>query len=182
MLTETIICGFGGQGVLFSGKLLANAALMEGKELSWLPSYGPEMRGGTCNCSVCISDDPIGSPLVTAPDIVIAMNGPSFDKFEPMVKPGGIVFADSSIIDRKSTRDDITVYYIPSTEMAKENGLTGMANIIILGKVIRECSDKFFGIDYDKIVSVFEKIIPPKKAAMIEKNTTAFKLGYDYEK
>ena len=92
MLTETIICGFGGQGVLFSGKLLANAALMEGKELSWLPSYGPEMRGGTCNCSVCISDDPIGSPLVTAPDIVIAMNGPSFDKFEPMVKPGGIVF------------------------------------------------------------------------------------------
>ena len=99
-----------------------------------------------------------------------------------MVKPGGIVFADSSIIDRKSTRDDITVYYIPSTEMAKENGLTGMANIIILGKAIKECSERFLGIDNDKINAVFEKIIPPKKAAMIEKNTTAFKLGYDYEK
>ena len=182
MNEEIIIAGFGGQGVLSMGKILAYSGLMQGLEVSWMPSYGPEMRGGTCNCSVCISDDPIGSPLVTAPDIVIAMNGPSFDKFEPMVKPGGIVFADSSIIDRKSTRDDITVYYIPSTEMAKENGLTGMANIIILGKVIRECSDRFLGIDYDKIVSVFAKIIPPKKAAMIEKNTNAFKLGYEYDK
>lgn len=181
MLTETIICGFGGQGVLFTGKLLAYAALYQGKELSWIPSYGPEMRGGTCNCSVCLSDEPIGSPLVNAPDVLIAMNAPSFDKFESTVKPGGVIFADSSIIDRKSVRDDVTCFYIPSTELAKENGLEGMANIIILGKVIRECSEKLVGINYDMIVSAFEKIIPPKRAALIEKNVNAFKIGYDYE-
>ena len=180
MLTETIICGFGGQGVLFTGKLLAYAALYEGKELSWMPSYGPEMRGGTCNCSVCLSDEPIGSPLVNAPDLLIAMNGPSFDKFESTVKPGGIIIADSSIIERKSVRDDVTCFYIPATELAKENGLAGMANIIILGKVVKECSDRLLGINYDMIVSAFEKIIPPKKAALVEKNVNALKIGYDF--
>lgn len=181
MLTETIICGFGGQGVLFTGKLLAYAALYEGKELSWMPSYGPEMRGGTCNCSVCLSDEPIGSPLVTAPDILIAMNAPSFDKFESTVKPGGIIFADSSIIERKSERTDVTCFYIPSTELAKENDLPGMSNIILLGKVIKECSDKLVGINYDMIVSAFNKIIPPKKAALVEKNIQALKVGFDYK-
>ena len=181
METNLCVAGFGGQGVLFTGKLLAYAALYEGKELSWMPSYGPEMRGGTCNCSVCLSDEPIGSPLVTAPDILIAMNAPSFDKFESTVKPGGIIFADSSIIERKSERTDVTCFYIPSTELAKENGLAGMSNIILLGKVIKECSDRLVGINYDMIVSAFNKIIPPKKAALVEKNIQALKVGFDYK-
>ncbi|MBE6851947.1 MAG: 2-oxoacid:ferredoxin oxidoreductase subunit gamma [Ruminococcus sp.] len=181
MLTEIIISGFGGQGVLFSGKLLAYAALHLGKELSWLPSYGPEMRGGTANCSVCLSDEPIGSPLVTEPDILIAMNAPSFDKFESTVKPGGIIFADSSLIDRKTTRDDITCFYVPSTEIAQENSLTGMANIVLLGKVIKECEDRLIGINLDSIAATLEKIIPPKKKALVEKNTEALRIGYGIE-
>ncbi len=181
MLTEIIIAGFGGQGVLFTGKLLAYGALFEGKELSWIPSYGPEMRGGTCNCSVCLSDEPVGSPLVNAPDLLIAMNGPSFDKFESSVKPGGIIIADSSIIEQRSKRDDITCFYIPATELAKENGLPGMGNIILLGKVLKECSDMLVGINFDIVTSALPKIIPPKKAALIEKNAQALKVGFDYE-
>lgn len=181
MLTETIICGFGGQGVLFTGKLLAYAALYEGKELSWIPSYGPEMRGGTCNCSVCLSDEPIGSPLVTEPDIVIAMNAPSFEKFEKTVKPGGVLFADSSLIDQKSERTDITCFYIPATELAKENNIPGMGNIILLGKVLKECSDRLPGINADVVKNALSKIIPPKRAALVEKNADALMIGYGFE-
>ena len=102
MTTEILLAGFGGQGILFAGKILAYAGLMDNKELSWLPSYGPEMRGGTCNCSVCISDKPVGSPLVLTPDVLIAMNQPSFDKFIGSVRPGGKVFIDSTLVDSKS--------------------------------------------------------------------------------
>ena len=123
--TEILLAGFGGQGILFAGKILAYCGLMDNKELSWLPSYGPEMRGGTCNCSVCISDEPIGSPLVLTPDLLIVMNQPSFDKFVKDVRPGGKVFFDSSMMEANTDRTDISLFGIPSQQMAddmKKNG------------------------------------------------------------
>ena len=118
MLWTNIFAGFGGQGVLLIGQLLALAGMNEGREVSWLPSYGPEMRGGTANCSVVVSDEPIASPVLSMADCVIAMNTPSLDKFESCVNPGGKLFINSSIIEKKATRTDIEVYYVPCNEIA----------------------------------------------------------------
>ena len=131
MTTEFILAGFGGQGILFAGKILAYCGLMAGKELSWLPSYGPEMRGGTANCSVCISDEPIGSPLVTAPNCLIAMNGPSYTKFVNTVQPNGLILLDNSVVEEEAVRDDVKTISLPATDMATENGLNGSANMIL---------------------------------------------------
>lgn len=117
-----VLAGFGGQGVLFAGKLIAYAGLLEDREVSWLPSYGPEMRGGTANCSVCLSDDPIGSPLVLAPDVLVAMNQPSLDKFERSVAEGGIVVADSTLVQRIPEIEGVRMCAIPATAMAEEAG------------------------------------------------------------
>ncbi|NLL94515.1 MAG: 2-oxoacid:ferredoxin oxidoreductase subunit gamma, partial [Thermoplasmatales archaeon] len=136
--TDILLAGFGGQGVLFAGKVIAYAGLMEGKEISWLPSYGPEMRGGTANCSVCISDRPIGSPLVVNPDVLVAMNLPSLEKFEKDVVPGGLIIVDSSLIDKKVARDDVRVVYLPASKLAEENGLRGAANMVIVGRLFKE--------------------------------------------
>lgn len=173
MTTEILLAGFGGQGILFAGKILAYCGLMDNKELSWLPSYGPEMRGGTCNCSVCISDDPIGSPLVLTPDILIAMNQPSFDKFVSSVKPGGKVFFDSTMIENDCTRTDIGIFGIPSQQLADDNALKGGSNIILLGKVLKEtgiCS-------LDIMKKAIEKVVPPSKAQLIPNNFKAIELG-----
>lgn len=173
MKTETIFAGFGGQGVLFAGKLLAYLGLNQGKEVSWLPSYGPEMRGGTANCSVCLSDNPIGSPYITDPDVLVAMNGPSFDKFINSVKPGGIAIIDSTLVTKECTRTDIRSFRIPSTALAAENDLPGMANIILVGKLLKETGIAVI----DAVRPTLEKIIPPKKAALIEANMKALALG-----
>lgn len=173
MTTEILLAGFGGQGVLFAGKILAYCGLMDNKELSWLPSYGPEMRGGTANCSVCISDEPIGSPLVLAPDILIAMNQPSFDKFVDTVKPNGKIFIDSTLIDSKCERTDVECYYIPSSQLADDNALKGGSNIILLGKLIKE-TDLF---TLDTMKKAIEKVVPPSKAHLIENNFKAIELG-----
>lgn len=173
MTTEILLAGFGGQGVLFAGKILAYCGLMDNKELSWLPSYGPEMRGGTANCSVCISDEPIGSPLVLAPDILIAMNQPSFDKFVDAVKPDGKIFIDSTLIDSKCERTDVECYYIPSSQLAEDNNLKGGSNIILLGKLIKETN--IFTLDTMK--KAIEKVVPPTKAHLIENNFKAIELG-----
>ena len=173
MTTEIILAGFGGQGILFTGKILAYCGLMAGKELSWLPSYGPEMRGGTCNCSVCISDDPIGSPLVLTPDILIALNQPSFDKFVSTVKPGGKVFFDSSMIENECTRTDIGIFGIPSQQLADDNALKGGSNIILLGKVLKEtgiCS-------LETMQKAIEKVVPASKSHLIPNNFKAIELG-----
>ena len=127
---QIVIAGFGGQGLLFSGKVLAYAGMVEGRYLSWLPSYGPEMRGGTANCNVILSDREVGSPIVTRPDILMVMNGPSLDKFEKDVQPGGSIFVDSSLVSRKVEREDVKAYYIPATAMAREMGAPGLANKI----------------------------------------------------
>ena len=170
---NVLLAGFGGQGILFTGKVMVYAALMEDKNLSWLPSYGPEMRGGTCNCSVVISDEAVGSPLVTNPDVLIAMNRPSLEKFVGSVVPGGTILVDSSTVDIKVERTDVTVYYVPATRLADENGLKGLANIILLGKLFKE---KGF-VSAESLDAGLQKCIPPKKAEMLEFNRKALELG-----
>lgn len=176
MTNEVILAGFGGQGLLFAGKILAYAGLIEEKEVSWLPSYGPEMRGGTANCSVCVSDLPIGSPLVLEPDQLIAMNLPSYEKFIDTVKPGGKAYIDTTMVEEKSSRTDIECFYIPATQLASDNGMAGMANIILLGKLLRETSI----VSLDGVEKAMAKCVPPKKAHLIEVNMKAIKLGWDY--
>ena len=170
-----LLAGFGGQGILFAGKVIAYAGLSEGMEVSWLPSYGPEMRGGTANCSVCLSNDPIGSPQVVTPDLLVAMNIPSLDKFVDAVVPGGTILIDSSLIDRKVKRSDIKTIYIPATEIAEKNGLKGMANMIMVGKLFSEthfCTEE----SLDKGIL---KSVPPKKENLISSNRGAVKLGME---
>ena len=175
-----VFAGFGGQGVLFAGKVAAYAGLLENKEISWLPSYGPEMRGGTANCSVCISDEPIGSPLVTAPNVLVAMNLPSLDKFINAVEPGGTVILDSSLIDKKVERTDINVYYVPSSTLAEENGVSGLANMILIGKLFHEVcmAEGDYGFCTEETLDkAIQKCIPARKADMLEFNRKAVKLG-----
>lgn len=172
---NVLLAGFGGQGILFAGKTIAYSGLMDNKEISWLPSYGPEMRGGTCNCSVVISEESIGSPLVTQPDVLIAMNLPSLDKFEDAVVPGGTIIVDSSMISKKVERTDVNVYYIDATKIADERGLKGCAIIILVGKMFKEvgfCTKEAL----DKGI---QKVIPAKKAAMLGLNQEALKIGME---
>lgn len=168
-----LLAGFGGQGVLFMGKVLAYAGLIDGKEISWLPSYGPEMRGGTANCSVCISDEPICSPLVTSPNILVAMNLPSFDRFIDAVMPGGTVIVDSTLISKKVERDDVTVYYVPATGLADEKGLKGLANMILAGKLFAATG---YGTP-ELIKKAVEKTVPAKKQHLATKNIEAIEIG-----
>ena len=176
MTNEIILAGFGGQGILFAGKALAYGGLIDEKEVSWLPSYGPEMRGGTANCSVCISDAPIGSPLVLEPDLLIAMNTPSYQKFINAVKAGGKVFIDSTMIEEKSDRADIECFYVPATQLATDNGLNGMANIILLGKMMKETGI----LSMETVAKAMAKCVPPKKANLIESNMKAIEIGMNY--
>ena len=173
MTTQILLSGFGGQGILFTGKFLAYKGLIEDKNVSWLPSYGPEMRGGTASCSVIISDEEVGSPIISEPDVLIAMNLPSFEKFEPTVKAGGIVIADSSLIETQSNRTDIDVHYIPATSLASEMGKQSLANMVILGKLLSVMGE----FDEEKVKTVLSKVIPPKRAEMLEINLQAMKLG-----
>lgn len=136
METSIIISGFGGQGVLFAGQLLAYAGMDAGKHVTWIPSYGPEMRGGTAHCVVIISDDVIGAPIVTRPDITIVLNQPSFDKYEPLVKPGGLLVVNSSLISTESYRDDIEVVYVAANAIAEEWGTAKMMNMAALGAML----------------------------------------------
>ena len=133
--TQFLFAGFGGQGILFSGKFLAYKGLIENKQVSWLPSYGPEMRGGTANCSVVLSESPVGSPIITNADVLVAMNLPSLQKFVDTVVPGGQIYVDSSLIDAKVERTDVQVFYIPATQMAKDEELGNLANMILMGSL-----------------------------------------------
>lgn len=135
---EIIFAGFGGQGILSMGKFLAYAGMDTGMNVSWCPSYGPEMRGGTANCSVILSDREIGSPVVTAPDTIIVMNRPSFDKFEPMLKPGGLLIMDSDLIPDESVRTDIKIIKIPAQTIADELHSKTIANMVLLGALVKE--------------------------------------------
>ena len=168
-----VFAGFGGQGVLFAGKVAAYAGLIEGREISWLPSYGPEMRGGTANCSVCISDKPIGSPLIVNPNVLVAMNLPSLDRFIDAVEPGGTVVLDSSLIDREIEREDISVYRAPASRLAEENGLSGLSNMVLMGKLLKETGF----CEKEALWQAIEKCVPARRAEMLSLNRRAAELG-----
>ena len=171
--TQFLFSGFGGQGILFAGKFMAYKGLTEGKQVSWLPSYGPEMRGGTASCSVIVSDEPVGSPIVSKPDVLIAMNLPSLDKFESTVAPGGIIFMDSTLIERDVTRTDVTVYKVPATRLASENGMPTLANMILLGKIL-----SVLGEDTPEAIdAALGKVISAKRADMLDVNRKALAIG-----
>ena len=175
--TQFLFSGFGGQGILFAGKFLAYKGLMDNKQVSWLPSYGPEMRGGTASCGVIISDEPVGSPIVARPDVLVAMNLPSLDKYESAVAPGGMIFADSTLIERKVQRDDVKVFYVPATKLANDNGTPTLANMVLMGKILKELND--FG--EDSLRAALGKVISAKRADMLEVNLHAMEIGADYE-
>ena len=172
---ELVIAGFGGQGVLFAGKVVAYSGMLSGKEVSWLPSYGPEMRGGTANCHIIVSDNPVGSPIITNPNVLIAMNRPSLDKFENTVVSGGIIIVDSSLIDRKATREDVKVFYIPASQMALDMNAAKLANMIIIGKMLRESGM----MTYDELKEGIRKSVPSSKAELFDLNMKAIDLGYN---
>ncbi len=170
---DMLIAGFGGQGILFAGKIAAYAGLFEGYQVSWLPSYGPEMRGGTASCSVSLSSETIGSPQVLNPNILVAMNLPSFDKFIGSVQPGSLVVVDSSLVQKQSDRTDIKAFYIPATALAEEHNLKGLANIILVGKVLAETGFATL----ESVEKAIEKSVPARKSDMKLNNIAAIKLG-----
>lgn len=171
--TQYLFAGFGGQGILFAGKFAAYKGLTEGKQVSWLPSYGPEMRGGTASCSVIISDEPVGSPIVSRPDILVAMNLPSLDKYEDAVAPGGTIFVDSTLIERKVRRTDVNVCYVPATRLASENGMPTLANMILTGSILQKTN----GFTEESVTAALKKVISAKHADMLDVNLKALKIG-----
>ena len=174
--TQILIAGFGGQGILFAGKFLAYKGLLEELQVSWLPSYGPEMRGGTANCNVIVSEQPVGSPIITEPDVLIAMNLPSLLKYVDTVVPGGQVYVDSSLIGQKVERTDVEVFYIPATQMAKEQQIPTLANMIMMGHVLQNHPE----LSFEGTETVVSKLVPPTKAALVELNMKALLLGKEY--
>ncbi|MBC8529832.1 2-oxoacid:acceptor oxidoreductase family protein [Christensenellaceae bacterium NSJ-44] len=168
-----IIAGFGGQGVQSMGQLICYAGIHEGKNVSWLPSYGPEMRGGTTNCSVIVSDEPIGAPVLTEGNCVMVLNRPSLDKFEPAVEPGGRLYINTSLIDRKAEREDIEVIYIPCDDLANEMGNGRVANMIMLGAFIEATGI----VSIDSVIEALKKVLGERKAHLIPLNREALERG-----
>ncbi|RDY22816.1 2-oxoacid:ferredoxin oxidoreductase subunit gamma [Romboutsia maritimum] len=177
MSTARVICaGFGGQGVMSMGQLLTYAGMLEGKEVSWLPSYGPEMRGGTANCAVTVSDQPVGSPLITDDaTCAIIMNLPSLDKFEKDVVPGGKILINSSLIDQKVKRTDVDVHYIPANDLATELGNPKVANMIMLGAYLKASET----VDIESVLDAFKKVFGPRKEKFVPLNRSALQKGAD---
>lgn len=173
MLHQLISAGFGGQGVLLLGQLIAYAGMNEGKNVSWLPSYGPEMRGGTANCCVIVSDEEIGAPVVTLGDGVITMNRPSLDKYEKNVALGGKLFINSSLIDKKAERTDIEVFYVPANEIAAELGNERVANIVMLGAYLKKTGV----VSPETCIKCLAESFGEKKAHLIPLNEKAIMRG-----
>lgn len=175
MLQEMIFAGFGGQGVMSMGQFVAYAGMVEEKNVSWLPSYGPEQRGGTANATVVLSDDPVASPLVTKPNVAIILNNPSFDKFEPTIKSGGILITNSSLVTEKSTRDDIRILEIDATNIANELGNSRIANMILLGALVQMTGM----VSIEAIVESIRKVLGASKEHLIEVNRKALEKGFE---
>ncbi len=173
MTYEIILAGFGGQGILFLGKMIALAGMIDGKEVSWIPSYGPEMRGGTANCSVVVSDRRIGTPVVTRPNVLVAMNRPSLEKFESTMQPGGHLLINKTLIEIPHTRQDIDVTYLEITGLAGELGNPRMANIVALGGLIGRVGL----VSRDAVIEALKKELSGKKAALLDLNLKALDAG-----
>jgi 2-oxoglutarate ferredoxin oxidoreductase subunit gamma len=176
MQTEVIIAGFGGQGVLFAGQLLAYAALDAGKEVTWFPSYGPEMRGGTANCTVVVADEEIGSPLVRNPQAAIVMNLPSLDKYEPMVTKGGVLVANSSLTNREAQRDDLVSVFLPANEIAEQIGNKRLINVVMLGALLA----KLPVLPLEAIEEGLERHLPERHKRLLPMNLEALRRGAAY--
>ena len=177
MSHDIIMAGFGGQGIMVMGQLLAYAGMIEDKHVSFIPSYGPEMRGGTANCSVIVTDEIVGSPIVTEPNFVVAMNLPSLDKFEPLIQTGGILMINSSLIQKEVSRTDITIYKVPANELAQEIGNPKVANMIILGAIVAASE----AVRSESVLQAFAKMFS-KKPQLVEINKSALQKGADYIK
>lgn len=178
MMQEIILAGFGGQGVMSMGQLLAYAGLVEEKHVSWIPSYGPEMRGGTANCSVTISDEEVSSPIITEPDTLIVLNRPSLEKFEQDVKPGGRLLINSSLIDIESQRQDLQVLKILASELAHEIGNTRVGNMIILGAFVELTR----AVSLESVVGALKKVLPEYRHNLIPLNRQALETGMELAK
>lgn len=177
-MDERIICsGFSGQGVMSMGQLIAYGGMLEGREVSWVPSYGPEMRGGTANCSIMVSDRPIGSPLVDHDATsVMAMNLPSLERFESQLESGGTLLVNSSLTDKKASRDDISVFYIPVGQLAEKLGNPRVANMIMLGAYVEQCS----AISLESIKPYLKTVFSRAKDRTITLNREALEIGAQY--
>lgn len=173
---DIIFSGFGGQGIQAAGKLIAYAGLLENKFVSFLPSYGPEMRGGTSNCHVIISDEPVGSPILNSATALLAMNRPSLDKFENFLVPGGIMLVDSSLVNRSPVRTDVKVFEIPASKIASEMGNLTYANIIMLGKLLAETGV----VSSESFEKGLKKVLPEKKHYLIPEEMKALEIGMNY--
>ncbi|MDD4146795.1 MAG: 2-oxoacid:acceptor oxidoreductase family protein [Clostridia bacterium] len=173
MLKQLLIAGFGGQGIMSMGQLLVYSGMLEGKEVAWIPAYGPEMRGGTANCSVSISDTPISSPVVSEPDILIAMNRPSLEKLEAQVKSGGTVLVNSSLVDCQVKRKDVKTYYVPVNEKAGELGEPRVANMVMLGALLQ--LEPLVGTV--AVMESLKKVLSPSKQFLLPLNTQALEAG-----
>jgi 2-oxoglutarate ferredoxin oxidoreductase subunit gamma len=174
MLHEVIMAGFGGQGVMLMGQLLTYSGMLEEKQVSWIPSYGPEMRGGTANCSVIVSDEPIGAPIVTEPTVMVAMNRPSLDKFESSVRPGGIILVNSSLLDRKVSRSDVQVVEIPANDIAATLGNPRVANMVMLGAFVEATAV----VGAESVLASFRKMFKDKEH-LVEVNKHALEKGME---
>lgn len=173
MNLEAIFAGFGGQGIMLIGQLLAYAGMYEGKQVCWFPSYGPEMRGGTANCSVVVSDSPVGSPVIASPSVVVAMNRPSMERFEPIMKPGGILFYNSSLIDVKPKRTDIRAIAVPANDIASKLGNVKVANMVIMGALLQATG----AVKLETVLSVLKKTMTGKKQELLPLNKAALEKG-----
>lgn len=176
MLIKTIFSGFGGQGVLSTGQTLAKAAMMEDKHVTYLPSYGAEVRGGTANCTVTISDEEIASPIASEPEFVVALNQPSFFRFQNLLLSGGLLLFNSSLVEPDSKRGDIEILEIPATELAKNLGNVKVSNMIMLGAFIRISNL----ISFDLIQKNLLEILGAAKARLLEINKAAIQTGFNY--
>ena len=175
MTYEITLAGFGGQGILFLGKMIALAGMIEGKEVSWIPSYGPEMRGGTANCSVVVSDRRIGSPVVSHPNVLVAMNRPSLEKFESKVQPGGLILINKTLIEIPHTRQDVDVAYVEITGLAGDLGNPRLANVVALGALIGRLPI----VGRDAVIEGLKKELSGKKAALFDLNVKALTAGQE---
>jgi 2-oxoglutarate ferredoxin oxidoreductase subunit gamma len=173
---EIIIAGFGGQGILSAGRLIAYAGMLEDKHVSWLPSYGPEMRGGTANCHVIVSEEPIGSPILNSATAIIVMNSPSLEKFESIVEKAGLVITDSSLVDMRPSRTDVDICEIPASEMASDMGNATYAGIILLGKLIAKTGV----VSKESFEAALKKVLPPKYHHLIPEEMKALDMGMGY--
>lgn len=175
MTAKVIMAGFGGQGVVLMGTLLSYSAMVQGKHTTFFPSYGAEMRGGTANCSVIVSDDEVPSPVVTEPDCIVAMNIASLDKFESRVKPGGTIFINSSLIKRDLERDDVEEVRIPANEMAEELGSARAANMVMLGGVLKKTG----AVELDSAIKSLDSVLSERAMALLDVNKKALRKGFD---